>query len=275
LIIGISEFILKKIFRLQISNVSYTFSPVDLDHYLKEFTTEAGKDEGEVKQEIQMLQNAIDFRKIKLRECMVPRTEITALEENDTIEALKNVFISSGHSKILIYKQTVDDIVGFVHSSDIFTNPENIKSIVRSIPIVPETMLANNVLSMFIKEHKSIAVVVDEFGGTSGVVTMEDIIEEIFGEIEDEYDNEELTERQLSQNEFLLSARHEIDYLNEKYNLNLPESDDYETLGGLIIKIHESIPDINDIIQEKPFKFIIKEATETRISQVHLIIEKE
>ncbi|MBN2175394.1 MAG: HlyC/CorC family transporter [Bacteroidales bacterium] len=273
--IAISEFILKKLFRLQISRSSYTFSPIDLDHYLKEFTSDLKKDEGDVKQEIQMLQNAIDFRKVKLRECMVPRTEITALDEEDALEELKNVFITSGHSKILIYKESVDDIVGFVHSSDIFRNPKNIKSIIRTIPIVPETMLANNVLSMFIREHKSIAVVVDEFGGTSGVVTMEDIIEEIFGEIEDEYDLDEQTEHKIRENEYLFSARLEIDYINEKYNLNLPESDEYETLGGLIIKIHQSIPQVNDVIFNNPFRFIIKEASETRIEQVLLVIDRE
>jgi len=272
LLIGISEFILKKLLRLKFSSHGYTFSPVDLDNYLKEFSPDR-KEKNEVKQEIQMLQNAIDFRNVKLRECMVPRTEITALEENISIEELKNNFIESGHSKILIYKDTIDNIIGFVHSSDLFKNPENIKSGTHSIPIVPETMLANNVLSMFIKEHKSIAIVVDEFGGTSGVVTMEDIIEEIFGEIEDEYDTEEQVERKISDNEFIFSARLEIDYINEKYHIGLPESDDYETLGGLIIEIHESIPKVNNEIRQDPFRFIITQASETRIEQVHLIVE--
>ena len=184
---------------------------------------------------------------------MVPRTDITALEQDDSIENLKSNFIESGHSKILIYKKSLDNIIGFVHSSDMFKNPANIKATTHSIPIVPETMLANNVLKMFIKEHKSIALVVDEFGGTSGVVTMEDIIEEIFGEIEDEYDVEELKEKRINENEFLFSARLEIDFLNEKYNLDLPESDEYETLGGLIINIHESIPERNEVIIDRPY----------------------
>ena len=272
--VWISELILKSILRQKLTSHDYTFSPIDLDNYLKEFSLD-NREEGEVKQEIQMLQNAIDFRNIKLRECMVPRTDITALEQDDSIENLKSNFIESGHSKILIYKKSLDNIIGFVHSSDMFKNPVNIKATTHSIPIVPETMLANNVLKMFIKEHKSIALVVDEFGGTSGVVTMEDIIEEIFGEIEDEYDVEELKEKRINENEFLFSARLEIDFLNEKYNLDLPESDEYETLGGLIINIHESIPEINEVIIQEPFKFIITEASEVRIEQVHLFINQK
>ncbi|MCD4683735.1 MAG: hemolysin family protein [Bacteroidales bacterium] len=271
-LVWISEQILQLLFRLKFSKQDYTFSAVDLDNYIKEFAPE-GKKESDVKQEIQMLQNAIDFRNVKLRECMIPRTEITALEQNDSIEELKKNFIESGFSKILIYQESVDNIIGFVHSSEMFTNPNNIKSITRTIPIVPETMLANNVLSMFIKEHRSIALVVDEFGGTSGIVTMEDIIEEIFGEIEDEYDVEELIEKKLQDNEFIFSARLEIDYLNEKYNFDLPESEDYETLGGLIIQIHESIPKQNDIIRHETFLFKITNASETRIEEVHLTLE--
>ncbi len=271
-IVWISEFILKKIFRLKLIQHNYTFSPADLDHYLKEFAIEK-KEESDIKQEIQMLQNAIDFRNVKLRECMIPRTEITAIEQSESVENLRKSFIDSGHSKILVYDDTLDNIIGFVHSSDLFKNPQSIISDTHSIPIIPETMLANNVLSMFIKEHKSIALVVDEFGGTSGIVTMEDIIEEIFGEIEDEYDVEELTEMKISANEFLLSARLEIDYLNEKYSLHLPESDEYETLGGLIINIHESIPAVNDIIDKGKFRFLIAEATDTRIETVRLTID--
>jgi CBS domain containing-hemolysin-like protein len=273
-IVWISEFMLNHIFRLKLIHQNYSFSPIDLDNYLKEFSIER-KEESEVKQEIQMLQNAIDFRKVKLRECMVPRTEITALEKDDSIENLKKCFIDSGHSKILVYHDTVDNIIGFVHSSDLYKNPLKISSITHSLPIIPETMLANNVLSMFIREHKSIAVVVDEFGGTSGIVTMEDIIEEIFGEIEDEYDIEELVEKQIKENEFIFSARLEIDYLNEKYNLHMPESDEYETLGGFIINIHESIPVVNDIIIKNPFRFVITQASDTRIELVHLIIESK
>ncbi len=273
LLVSFAEFILKNIFRLQFSTTSDAFSPVDFDNYLNEIT-EISNEESEVRQEIQMLQNAIEFKNIKLRECMIPRTEITALDENTAIDEIKKSFIESGHSKILIYRENIDNVIGFVHSSDMFKKPGSVKEIIHEIPIVPETMLANNVLTMFIKEHKSIAVVVDEFGGTSGVVTLEDVIEEIFGEIEDEYDNEELVEKVINKNEYLFSARLEIDYLNEKYGLNLPESDNYETLGGLIIDLHESIPQVNDEIRHEQFRFIITQASESRIDQVKLIVEE-
>jgi len=250
-------------------NEEYSFSPVDLDNYIKELTPDQQEEE-EVIQEIQMLKNAIGFKSVKLRECMVPRTEVTALDENDSLDLLKKTFIESGHSKILIYRDTIDNIIGFVHTSKVFTKPRDIKSIVRPLPIFPETILADNVLNTFIHEHKTIAIVVDEFGGTSGIVTMEDIIEEIFGEIEDEYDVEELIEEQLNEYEFIFSARHEIDYLNSKYQLELPESEEYETLGGLVIQVHESIPETNEEISHDPFQFVIKEASKTRVELVHL-----
>ncbi len=268
--VGISEYLIRKLFRIEMVNEEYAFSPVDLDHYIKELTPDK-KEVAEVNQEIQMLQNAIEFKSVKLRECMVPRTEITALEENDSLDQLKKAFIESGHSKILIYRETIDNIIGFVHTSNVFANPPDIKSIVIPLPIFPETILADSVLNTFIKEHKSIAIVVDEFGGTSGIVTLEDIIEEIFGEIEDEYDKEELEEELLGENNYLFSARHEIDYLNEKYQLDLPSSEEYETLGGLVIQVHESIPAIDEEIIFKSFKFIIREATESRIDLVELI----
>ncbi len=269
--IGLSEFVLKRFIKIKLLHESHVFGVIDLDHYFKEFTADLNT-QGEVQQEIQMFQNAIDFRSIKLRECMIPRTEITALDENDDIIALRNTFIESGHSKIPIYRNSIDNIIGYTHSADIFKKPLTIKSIMRSIIVVPETMLANVALSMFIQQNKSIAVVVDEFGGTSGIITMEDVIEEIFGEINDEFDIEDLTEKKISETEFIFSGRHEIDYLNENYQINLPESDEYETLAGLIIQHHESIPKLNDHIKIDVFEFIILEATETRIEKVKLII---
>jgi putative hemolysin len=272
-VVGFSELLISRIMGNRSHSTSYTFSPIDLDHYIRELVP-ASQEEIPVKKEIQMLQNAMGFKRVKLRECMEPRTEITAIELHESIVDLKELFVNSGHSKILIYQDHFDNIIGFVHSSDMFNNPTDIASILRTLPIFPETMLAHNVLTTFIKEHKSIAVVVDEFGGTSGVVTMEDIIEEILGEIDDEYDVDALTEEKLSDTSFLFSARQEIDYLNEKYNLNLPESEDYETLGGLIIKIHESIPSSNEVIVFEAYKFIIREATDTRIEKVELIIQR-
>ncbi len=271
--IGFSEFVLKKLFRIKFTYEKYNFSPIDLDEYVKEFIP-ADDSESELNQEIQMFQNAIDFRNVKLRECMIPRTEIIALNENESIEILKQNFIDTGHSKILIYKESIDDIIGYTHSYDMFKNPTSIKSILKSVIIVPETMLANKVLSMMIQQHKSIAVVVDEFGGTSGMITMEDIIEEIFGEIEDEYDVEELIEKQTKNNEYIFSARLEIDYLNEKYKLNLPESDDYETLAGLMLLHYENIPKNGEQIIIGHFIFNILLASQTRIEQIHLKIKE-
>jgi len=272
LFLGLSEFTLRFI-NVRIKQVNYVFSPVDLDNYLKEFTPEINE-EDQLQQEIQMFQNAIDFRNIKLRECMIPRTEIMALDENDSIENLKNQFIETGFSRILIYNESIDNIIGYVHSFDIFSNPDSIQEIMKSIIIVPETMLANNVLTMFIQQNKGIAVIVDEFGGTSGMVTMEDIIEEIFGEIEDEFDMEEMIEKKFNYYEYKFSGRLEIDYLNEKYKLELPESEDYETLGGLILKHYESIPQLNEEIIIGDFRFIIIEASESRIETVSLKITR-
>ena len=271
--IGFSEFVLKQLFRIKFAHEKYNFSPIDLDEYVKEFIP-ADDNENELNKEIQMFQNAIDFRNVKLRECMIPRTEIIALNENESIDVLKQNFIDTGHSKILIYKESIDDIIGYTHSYDMFKNPSSLKSILKSVIIVPETMLANKVLSMMIQQHKSIAVVVDEFGGTSGMITMEDIIEEIFGEIEDEYDVEELIEKQVKNNEYVFSARLEIDYLNEKYKLELPESDDYETLAGLMLHHHENIPKNGEQIIIRHFIFNILLASQTRIEQIHLKIKE-
>lgn len=269
--IGLSEFILRRFIKIKLRTENRVFGVNDLDHYFKEFTTDFS-DQGEVQQEIQMFQNAIDFRSVKLRECMIPRTEIIALDENEEISTLRTTFIASGHSKIPIYRNSIDNIIGYTHSADIFKSPATIKSIMRPIIVAPETMLANVVLSMFIQQNKSIAVVVDEFGGTSGIITMEDVIEEIFGEINDEFDVEDLTEKKINDHEFIFSGRLEIDYLNENYQLNIHESDDYETLAGFIIHQYESIPKQNDHIKIDNFEFIILEASETRIEKVKLII---
>jgi putative hemolysin len=273
LFIWIAEVTLKHIFGIKFNRERYVFSPIDLDEYIKE--SSPGKDqENDEEQEIQMFQNAIDFRTAKVRECMVPRTEISALDEEETILTLRQEFINTGHSKILIYRDSIDNIIGYAHSYDLFSNPSTIRSIIRPVIIVPETILAHKVLSMFINEHKSVAIVVDEFGGTSGMATLEDLIEEIFGEIDDEFDTEALEEIQKSEKEFIFSGRLEIDYLNSKYNLLLPESAEYETLGGLIIHFHESIPAGKDVIKVPPFSFTILSASETRIEKVLLTIDE-
>lgn len=271
--IGFSEFVLRKVLRVKFDTQKYTFSSSDLGDYFKEFTNNGENENVEISQDIQLFQNAIDFRNVKLRECMIPRTEIVALEDNETIEEFKKLFIKTGHSKILIYNESIDNIIGYAHSYDLFHLPKRISQVLRPIIIVPETMLANKVLSMMINEHKSIAVVVDEFGGTSGMITMEDIMEEIFGEIEDEYDVEDMIERQISKKEFQFSGRIEIDYLNDKYDLGIPESEEYETLAGFILYHHESIPDVNEEIRIKGFSFIILQAVENKIDSVNLKIK--
>ena len=213
------------------------FRKVDLEEYLKS----SSKDEQD-DVEVQMLQNALDFSSVKVRECMVPRTEIVAVDLSQSIDDLAKVFVKTKLSKVLVYEENIDHIIGYAHSIEMFKNPSSIRSILLPIPIVPESMLANELMETFTKERKAVAVVVDEFGGTSGMVTIEDVMEEIFGEIEDEHDEELLTEEILSSGELRLSARLEVDYLNEKYNLDLPESEAYETLGGLLVENFESIP---------------------------------
>lgn len=267
--IGLSELILKYLFKVNITQPDYAFGVVDLDHFLSE-STASKPEESDDYQEIQMFQNARDLGNIKLRECMVPRNEIIALNQNESIDKLNELFIESGHSKVLIYQDSIDNIIGYTHSYDLFRKPASIREITKPVMIVPETMPASTLLNKFMGERRSVALVVDEFGGTAGMLTIEDIIEEIFGEIDDEYDVEELAEKQIDENTYLFSGRHEIDYLNQKYRLDLPESDDYETLAGFIISYHESIPAENEEIRAGNFLFTIVRASETRIEEVLL-----
>jgi CBS domain containing-hemolysin-like protein len=229
------------------------------------------KKEG-INTEVQLFKNALDFSKVKLREIMVPRTEIEVLDLNSSMEELQQKFVETGFSRIIFYDENIDNIIGYVHSSIIFKNPESFKPFINDVLIVPETMPANKLLSTFISEHRSIAIVVDEFGGTSGMVTSEDILEEIFGEIEDEHDTNDIIEKKISDTEFVFSGRSEIDLLNEKYQINLPETEDFETLAGFILFHHESIPKINSVIKIGLFQFKILKATNTRIELVKLTI---
>jgi len=205
---------------------------------------------------------------VKIRDCMVPRTEIDAIDESATIDVLRHHFIESGYSKIMIYRDSIDNMIGYVHSSQIFKNPQSIKSILNPISIVPETMQASKLLSWFTQKKKTIAIVVDEFGGTSGLITTEDILEEIFGEIEDEHDTDDLTFKKIKENEWIISARYEISTLNEKYNFGLPENDDYDTIAGLIINCQEDIPLPNTVITIQNFEFRVLKATKIRIELV-------
>ena len=257
-----------------IENETAAFTMIDLDNYVREGTSTTVEKKAEMDHEIQIFQNALDFSSVKARECMIPRTEIIAMSVDDSIEALKQKFVQSRLSKILIYADSIDNIIGYVYSKELFKKPESIKSILLPVSIVPESMAASEVLTVFIQQHKSIAVVVDEFGGTSGMLTMEDLMEEIFGEIEDEHDKEETTEKQLSETEFIFSARLETDYINHKYDLDLPILDNVETLGGLIMHYHESIPHYGEEIRIENFVFTILAVSRNRIEQVNLKIKK-
>lgn len=261
------EFILRKLFNVHLSKERKVFDIVDIDNYIKEFGDFTAQQE-QPSMEMQIFRNAIEFPTTKLRECMIPRTEIIAVEESEEIEAVRSKLHETGLSKIITYKDTIDNITGYVHAFDFFKNPKDLSSIIRPIMLVPETMHANKLLKSFIQQKKSIAIVVDEFGGTSGLITIEDVMEEIFGEIDDEYDIDNNIEKKISENEFVFSARLEIDYLNEAYNLNLPDSEEYETLGGLIVNYHESIPEKNQEIAINGFTFKILQVSETRVEKV-------
>jgi len=270
LVMGISNFILKYLIGVKQIDEKPDFGRIDLQQYLLEHTTNQ-EEKDQVETEIQIFQNALDFSTVKARECMVPRNEIVAMEINEPIENLRDKFIETGFSKVVIYRENIDKIIGFTHSYELFKKPTDIKSILLPIALIPESMAANDILNLFIKERKSIALVVDEFGGTAGLLTVEDVIEEIFGEIEDEHDIIGLVEVQISENEFIFSGRHEIDFLNEKYHLNLPISDDYETLSGLIVNHCENIPQLHAEIVINTFSFNILEVEQTRIEKVQLL----
>ena len=273
LYIGISELILKVIFRVKLAKESYSFSAVDLEEYVKDSISTVRETDVEINKEIQMIQNAMDFKHVKLRECMVPRTEIKALEIGREVEEYNKLLVETGHSKIFIYEETIDKIIGYVHVYDLLNGPSSVKEVIREIEPYPETVPANELLQKFISGHKSSAIVLDEFGGTAGIVTMEDIIEEIFGEIEDEYDNIEDVERQISDNTFLFSARLEIDYLNEKYKFNLPVLDDYETLAGYLIHNYKSIPNKGEVIEIRPYKFTVIKSSGNKLEELKMVIE--
>ena len=267
----ISKGFLKLFLGADISNEQQNFGTVDLDHYLQEITSRMTPDQ-DLEHEIQILQNALDFSHLKARDCLIPRNEIIAMSIEDDIESLRRKFIETGLSKMVIYRDNIDNIIGYVHIRDAFKKPENLKKILMPAFIVPEPMAANEVLESFIKKKRNLAVVVDEYGGTSGILTIEDVVEEIFGEIEDEHDKEELIEKQLSETEFQFSARLEIDYLNEEYDLKLPESDDYDTLGGLIIHHLEDIPSQNETVIIGAYQFKMRKVAETRIDLVDLVV---
>ena len=272
---GISKFVLKVIMNEQIQNVDekVVFSRIDLTHFVDEQENNIAPKSGqEIDNEVKLFRNALDFSKVKLREVMVPRTEMVALDIDSTVEELHQKFIETGYSRILFYSGNIDNIVGYIHHSVIFTKPDSIKSNLRKVLIVPETMPASKLLSKFIQQRLSMAIVVDEFGGTSGMVTSEDILEEIFGEIEDEHDTIDLIMKKINDAEFVLSGRLELDELNENFDLEFPENENFETLAGFILANYESIPKVNTVITIDQYQFRILKATSTKIELVHLKI---
>tara|TARA_R110000765_G_scaffold36380_3_gene81348 strand:+ start:603 stop:1832 length:1230 start_codon:yes stop_codon:yes gene_type:complete len=274
-VIKISDIILKVLFKTDGDEVQLAFSKIELGDYITE-QMEAVEKEDEVDSEIQIFQNALEFSAVKAREVMVPRTEIEAVELHETPKNLIKRFSDTGFSKILIYKDTIDNIIGYVHSYELFKRPKTIKSILMPVEFVPETMLISDILGNLTKKRKSMAVVLDEYGGTSGVMTVEDIVEELFGEIEDEHDSTDLLEEQIDDINFKFSARLEVDYINENYRLELPESDEYGTLGGLIVNETGEIPDQNSQIKISNFLFTILEVSSTKIDLVSLeILDKD
>lgn len=247
----------------------YTLGKVDLDYFIQQSIEDAPQD-SEMDTEVKIFQNALEFSNVKVRDCIVPRTEIVACDKEVSTDELRSRFIETGLSKILIYDENIDNIIGYIHSSELFKHPDNWLEQLCKVSIVPETMAANKLMRVLMQEKKSLAVVVDEFGGTSGIVTLEDLVEEIFGEIEDEHDMKREVARKVSENEYLLSGRMEIDSLNEMFGLDLPESDDYVTIAGLILHYYQKFPKLNESIEYGKYTFKIVKATATKIELVRM-----
>ncbi|MFT5761602.1 MAG: putative hemolysin [Polaribacter sp.] len=267
----ISDFFLRVFFRTNKDEEQKEFSREELGNYINE-QIETSNSHDVFDSEIQIFQNALDFHKVKAREIMVPRTEMIAVEIHETIPNLRKIFVATGFSKILIYKNSLDDIVGYVSAFEMFKKPKTIRSVILPIEMVPESMIIHDVLNNLIKKRKSIAIVLDEYGGTSGMITIEDIVEELFGEIEDEHDSQELLEEQINETQFRFSARLEIDYLNEEYGLNIPKEEAYETLGGFIIEYTENIPELNEEIRIENFVIKITKVSSSKIEEIHFHI---
>ena len=269
-IVAISNVILK-LLKTQNTHSEKVFSRIDLEHYVQDLNGRIN-DEEDLGNEMQILQNALDFSSIKARDCMIPRTEITALELNSDVNELHQIFVETGISKIIIYRETIDNIIGYVHSIELFKKPSSIKQILMPIAFVPSAIPGKELLELFAKQSGNIAIVVDEYGGTAGLITIEDVIEEIFGDIEDEHDKEDWLEEKISDTEYLFSGRIEIEYINNEYHLNLPESEEFDTLGGLIISELQSIPEINTQLEITDFTFVIEAVSDRRIETVRIFV---
>jgi CBS domain containing-hemolysin-like protein len=258
-----------KLLNVDSDNQEKVFSKVDLEHYVQDLNQRI-QDEEDFGNEMQILQNALDFDSVKARDCMVPRTDILAVELEDPIEKLHQLFVDTGKTKIIVYRENIDNIIGYVHSFEIFKNPDSIKQILLPIQFVPEAKPGKELLQLFTEKSSNISVVVDEYGGTAGIVTIEDVIEEIFGEIEDEHDSEDLLEEKIGENDFRFSARIEIDHLNAEYDFSLPEHEDYETLGGLIIHKTTTIPEAGTHVDCEGYLIVVEAVSDHRIESVRV-----
>ncbi len=245
------------------------FGKVDLDYFVQS-SIENAESEENLDAEVKIFQNALDFSNIKIRDCIVPRTEVVAVDVSASLDELKSLFVESGISKIIVYDGSIDNVIGYIHSSEMFRNPADWRNNVKDVPIVPETMAAHKLMKLFMQQKKTIAVVVDEFGGTSGIVSLEDLVEEIFGDIEDEHDNTSYVCKQIGENEYVLSARLEIEKVNETFGLDLPESDDYLTVGGLILNSYQNFPKLHEVVTVDRYQFKIIKVTATKIELVRL-----
>ena len=272
-IIGLSEGILKIFFKESSQKGKYELGRVDLDNYVR-VKADNKQEGGSLEPEIEIFQNALDFIDVKVRESMSPRNEIKAIDISESNKSLLDKFIQSGHSKILVYRGSIDNIIGYVHSLEFLKKPDSFKNLLRPISIVPEATPAKDVLQQFIKDKRNVALVVDEYGGTAGMVTLEDLVEEIFGEIEDEHDKEVLVERRIDDKNFIFSARHEVNYLNDNYSIGIPEKDEYETLAGYIIHEFEGLPDVGTVIETELFFISILKVKGPKIEEIQLTLKQ-
>ncbi|MGA0196935.1 MAG: hemolysin family protein [Schleiferiaceae bacterium] len=268
LMLGISQFFLKYVFRLELAEETTAFGRVELDHFVRERVPNNVEGENDVDPELEIFKNALEFPETKAREFMIPRTEIEGVEVQTTPEKVREIFIHSGYSKLLVYEENIDKIIGYVHAFELFKKPENIQRVLRPVSFIPESMRADEILNLFTREKRNIAIVLDEHGGTSGMITLEDVIEEIFGEIEDEHDSDALLEKKLADGEWLFSARLELSDLNEKWGLNLPESENYNTLGGYLLDLYESIPEKGTVVRTDQFLFVVQKTKSNRLEEV-------
>ncbi len=269
----LSDLFLKIFFGADKKEEQTEFSKEELGTYINEQLEKTGGET--IDSEIQIFQNALEFNEVKSREVMIPRTEILAIDIVSPVDDVRNMFIESGYSKIVVYKNSLDNIIGYIHAFDMFKLPKTLHSVLKPVQFIPESMLINDVLNLLTKKKRSIAIVLDEYGGTSGMMTVEDIVEELFGEIEDEHDTVKLLENKINDREFEFSARLEVDYINENYDLDLPEDEAYETLGGMITYHSENIPEVGDVIEVGNFHFQIKSASSTKVDEVYLTVRSQ